>query len=460
MEKNNITGLRLPLSIAIMAILGITGCASVEEQQAVVCTVDDSGVIEPKEAVGNVNQLIDACGTEFYFDYRDDQIADVAKMSRYQAQFERISEDSSGAFFSQNSIKNVLASQVSLTSQEAMFASDRADISDQFQLAKLRHFLNAYLATLDNSSSVYVVGHTDSTGSAKYNQLLSEQRAKFIADELVRLGLDSTRLYYEGVGQSQPIASNATKAGREANRRFELLDIISNGEPVDFNVARTAMAKKQRIENVLNMKPISERPEVPSKKPTDGRLGLGGVPAASAPIDFQSLLAAQRHSLSADETNQHIATCIEVEPVYRSKTINYATGEPLTHSKELSSVGNLFRSTWVGQAENTRVKIGPIDIKRETLESATSPKVSFFINNDGGSEQVPDYIYTTHVETYKGDNSVLLRMYPEQRNAHMLCSDVIFSTEGDVTTKSAGIFYRNKRKVQLVRDIDFKLDGS
>ncbi len=68
---------------------------------------------------------------------------------------------------------------------------------------------------------VSIDGHTDSTGKAKANQKLSQARAEAIRAYLVQKGIEPTRLEAKGFGQTKPIASNKTKAGREKNRRVE-----------------------------------------------------------------------------------------------------------------------------------------------------------------------------------------------------------------------------------------------
>lgn len=70
---------------------------------------------------------------------------------------------------------------------------------------------------------VLIVGYTDSLGSANYNQLLSRKRAQRIYEHALQQGLDSTSLYYEGKGISNPIADNTTDIGRKKNRRIEIL---------------------------------------------------------------------------------------------------------------------------------------------------------------------------------------------------------------------------------------------
>jgi OOP family OmpA-OmpF porin len=67
-----------------------------------------------------------------------------------------------------------------------------------------------------------IEGHTDSSGSDAYNQDLSERRARAVLDYLISKGVAASRLTAEGLGESQPIADNATPEGRAQNRRVVL----------------------------------------------------------------------------------------------------------------------------------------------------------------------------------------------------------------------------------------------
>jgi outer membrane protein OmpA-like peptidoglycan-associated protein len=68
-----------------------------------------------------------------------------------------------------------------------------------------------------------IEGHTDSTGAAAANQALSQARAEAVRDYLVKKGVAADRLSAKGYGATRPIGENATAAGREANRRVELM---------------------------------------------------------------------------------------------------------------------------------------------------------------------------------------------------------------------------------------------
>ena len=70
--------------------------------------------------------------------------------------------------------------------------------------------------------AVKIDGYTDSTGPAKFNQELSQKRADAVKAYLVQNGIAASRLTTQGDGEADPIASNATIAGRAENRRVEL----------------------------------------------------------------------------------------------------------------------------------------------------------------------------------------------------------------------------------------------
>jgi OOP family OmpA-OmpF porin len=80
----------------------------------------------------------------------------------------------------------------------------------------------ASLKAREDITSVAVIGHTDSTGEASYNQGLSEKRAKAVMDYLISQGVDSNVLSSKGMGETDPVADNKTSEGRAENRRVEL----------------------------------------------------------------------------------------------------------------------------------------------------------------------------------------------------------------------------------------------
>jgi OOP family OmpA-OmpF porin len=64
-----------------------------------------------------------------------------------------------------------------------------------------------------------IQGHTDNVGTMEYNQILSEQRAQAVFNEIVKRGVDPRRLRWRGFGKTKPVANNQTEEGRQRNRR-------------------------------------------------------------------------------------------------------------------------------------------------------------------------------------------------------------------------------------------------
>ena len=87
----------------------------------------------------------------------------------------------------------------------------------------------AFLAT-NPTVSIQIIGHTDSDGDAAANLELSAIRAEAVRTQLVARGIESERLATLGLGETDPIADNLTKGGKNANRRIEFLLIPVGGE--------------------------------------------------------------------------------------------------------------------------------------------------------------------------------------------------------------------------------------
>lgn len=103
--------------------------------------------------------------------------------------------------------------------QDILFDTDSATLRGD-----LRADLQAIAANLQRypDSVIIVTGHTDSTGTAGYNQRLSERRADAVGSILITSGVPARRIQARGAGQTMPIASNDTATGRAQNRRVEI----------------------------------------------------------------------------------------------------------------------------------------------------------------------------------------------------------------------------------------------
>lgn len=107
-----------------------------------------------------------------------------------------------------------------MTLGDVLFDVDKAELKPGGALVveKLAVFLQEYPAR-----RVMIEGFTDSTGTAEYNQALSERRALAVRKALLDQGIASTRIDFRGYGEEYPVATNANAAGRQLNRRVEII---------------------------------------------------------------------------------------------------------------------------------------------------------------------------------------------------------------------------------------------
>jgi outer membrane protein OmpA-like peptidoglycan-associated protein len=103
---------------------------------------------------------------------------------------------------------------------DVTFASNQSSINPAFYatLDDVAAVLNRY-----DQSIVDIIGHADSDGAEDYNLNLSRQRASSVAQYLVNRNVLADRLYVDGRGESQPVATNATADGKAQNRRVEIV---------------------------------------------------------------------------------------------------------------------------------------------------------------------------------------------------------------------------------------------
>lgn len=146
---------------------------------------------------GGLGYLFDKQEKEFEEELAQEQAAN-------QIEIERVRDDL---------LKLTLDSEVS-------FDLNSAEIKPSFgeSLGKLANVLAKY-----DRNQVTIVGHTDSTGSDAYNQDLSVRRADSVVGELAARGVPGSMMRAEGRGESEPRADNGTEAGRQLNRRVEIL---------------------------------------------------------------------------------------------------------------------------------------------------------------------------------------------------------------------------------------------
>jgi outer membrane protein OmpA-like peptidoglycan-associated protein len=116
-----------------------------------------------------------------------------------------------------------------ITLGDVLFSVNKAELSPggTRSVRKLADFLNQY-----PQRKVLIEGHTDSTGSHTLNQALSERRADAVRTALIDMGVSSDRIETRGHAEAYPVATNGTAAGRQLNRRVEIILADDSGNIV------------------------------------------------------------------------------------------------------------------------------------------------------------------------------------------------------------------------------------
>jgi outer membrane protein OmpA-like peptidoglycan-associated protein len=125
-------------------------------------------------------------------------------------------------------LRQINGVDVTRTSDNELKVTVKNDVLFDYNSAGLRRESRASLREMANvfeqypNTTIAVLGFTDSTGSASYNERLSERRADSVASYVESLGVRSSRIDTIGYGESRPRATNNTPGGRQLNRRVEI----------------------------------------------------------------------------------------------------------------------------------------------------------------------------------------------------------------------------------------------
>ena len=165
----------------------------------------DDGNSDREVITGAVLGAAAGAGVGYIMDQQEQEFRDAlaAEQARSEIEIERVREDLLKVTFD----------------NEVTFDVDSARVKPAFQssLDKVADTLVKY------GSDATVIGHTDSTGSESYNQDLSDRRANSVRIYLLERGVASAQLSSYGKGELEPRADNGTEAGRQLNRRVEIL---------------------------------------------------------------------------------------------------------------------------------------------------------------------------------------------------------------------------------------------
>lgn len=358
-----------------------------------------------------------------------------------------------------------IARQYSSTS---LAGTDAKSVSDQKNVVRQRRVL--------------IIGHTDDTGSTKQNALLSEKRAKQVAMIFERAGVPKENIFYQGAGESLPIASNETEAGRAANRRVEIVDLsdkekfdkyLESRHP-DTSLYRTTQAKtatnnlkKRNTDKVSTdqnrtVTTAAGAPPVVNVAPTSRKIltseiDFGGVPVnqanATLNVGNNTKKSSSLSSIFISEANANdlglIMKCSQDRPRTMGvvKTLDgdkqYVTTEYIPH---------MYGNTWAGQVGDHLVVLNKVKVLRDGL-TPIPPELKIYVNyypvkNRNKKE---DLFMHPEVNVYKGDKGILYRVFGDGTRGFQ-CMDMLIPSnknagagaKKEMISKEGKVIYRIK----------------
>lgn len=331
---------------------------------------------------------------------------------------------------------------------------------------------------------ILLIGHTDDTGGSKLNADLSEHRAREVAQVFKSTGVGENQLYYQGAGETLPIASNATEEGRAKNRRVEIVDLsnedtfklyLQNRRPntayyrpaentdnnlktVDSSKSGSVVAagktkpgsrKNSEAQKVAKMVvPVANEPASSQPKLARGFIDFGGAFATSAntTVSIGELAKAKRGFVFINEAQANdmgaITSCNMDRPRNSGVVKSFKDGKAYATSEYLPG---LYGRSWQDTVGGNLVVLNGVAVLREGATAANAPILKVYANYDPGKNRnpKPDVVMNPAVNTYQGSNGLLYRVFAQGEHG-IQCMDVLMPADGSTTAKAGKVIYGSK----------------
>ncbi|MDR5172367.1 OmpA family protein [Methylobacillus flagellatus] len=340
---------------------------------------------------------------------------------------------------------------------------------------------------------VLLIGHTDDTGSTKLNAELSEQRARAVAALFKNNGVAEEQLYYQGAGETLPIADNRTDDGRAKNRRVEIVD-LSNEEVFNLylqtrhantayyrpaeqaatpgkqagsntGVAKSGSAKtaEQAVSKsasspvtAKDVKRVAPKTAAPGTMVASHSIDFGGVPFNSqvASLDvgevkspnkgLRLISEAQASDMSA------IRTC-DLDRPRQTGAVKSLKGDKAVATSD--HLPGLYGRSWYDNVGGHLVMLNKVSVLRDGAAPANAPELKVYTRYDASKANArADVELNPAVNTYQGSNGLLYRVFAEGE-AGIKCMDILWPQGSATETKGGKILYSRADRDYVV---DFK----
>ncbi|MCU7986018.1 MULTISPECIES: OmpA family protein [Shewanella] len=512
------------ISLAVAGVLALSSCAitqSVEDNKETVigCAIGTGlGVLIGNYLGGNEGMLYGGaagaaigCTVGYDFQQKREALEQLAKTENLDIQFTSISaskasdEQQSSLLISsteqtmskEDSEKYAnyqvvgMAATVSSNS-EVMFASGASEATPQAK----QKFQKLAAIYKDSKQNILITGHTDASGAESLNQELSEARARYVATLFNQAGIPTERLFFQGAGESQPVAANSDDAGKAKNRRVEIIEI--DGKPDQLlaysykQKANLSYLSRRSQDKVAAAKPtnqVEKQPTTQPTKPSTSRLepaqiqmteseivkllepvklqkalvDFGGKKMLDPSTNFTQLVGAKKESGFALFSKAYASevsslNCAVEGPRVTGDVKSLATGESYNRKDYNTAdyLPGMNGTAWGYKVNGHYIGLTPVAVIKDSGTAVSAPKVNIWKNYKGSSKDDPNYQLTSHVETYYGDKGLLYRVFTTEKDSPVRCIDVVMPIDRSATA-IAGKLYYEKNKTVYEADFEPKL---
>ena len=336
----------------------------------------------------------------------------------------------------------------------------------------------------DGKRSVVIIGHTDNEGDSKFNQQLSENRAKEVGKIFRSKGFDPNNIYYMGAGESEPVASNATAEGRSKNRRVEIVDaysdrgIITSRSISRKEVKESYSASKSKDESIP--KPPSNTYTLQSGPKVSG-VDFGGVPASDDPWPqvFSDEAVKEKSFIGSIFSNPAHASEL-IPPFLNDELDSGGSIKRLADSKEIDYrpsdflEGHGSKNPVYGQVGNHFIVAEPVGILDDYSVGPTARMFVFLNFSSSSNGKDADTEVGGIAKVYQGLHNALYRWHADKNHHGLIGMDILMPVPEEGSLPNGGfkefkvygkLYYQRNGKIFVqkmnlkTKLVKTKLDG-
>lgn len=303
---------------------------------------------------------------------------------------------------------------------------------------------------------IVIIGHTDDIGSPASNQVLSEARARNVAEVFRRNGVSAARIYYQGAAASFPIADNRTAVGRAQNRRVEIIELPPGADVSQYLSLRQPNPDLFRPAPAPVVKSDNERTSQPAtiwaRGTTGHEIDFGGTVAGRQDPQLLDLMGGakpERHgnwgfvSVAVADEKIYQAPCIRDDPSrYEPLPIKgLADDKPIAAHKTSSFMPGLYNTVWADTVNGHYIAFKNMAVTRNG--QAVRPADVLVYEHFAASRDAyadPAVRTGTHVSTMEGLNGLLYRMHMDA-GSNLRCVDLVLPYGAPFIAKGGQLYY-------------------